>query len=108
MLLHEELQDLELRVELELEEQHLGLCSDWLLQEELHENEGLEELLLDDTKDGGELQETELLLLMLECELMQSESEEEELEMLRKLEELLELLMDKELRLSLRLLELEL
>ena len=45
---------------------------------------------------------------MLECELMQSESEEEELEMLRKLEELLELLMDKELRLSLRLLELEL
>ena len=45
---------------------------------------------------------------MLECELMQSESEEEELEMLRKLEELLELLMDIELRLSLRLLELEL
>ena len=45
---------------------------------------------------------------MIECELMQSESEEEELEMLRKLEELLELLMDIELRLSLRLLELEL
>ena len=39
---------------------------------------------------------------------MQSESEEEELEMLRKLEELLELLMDIELRLLLRLLELEL
>ena len=36
------------------------------------------------------------------------ESEEEELETLRKLEELLELLVDKELRLSLWLLELEL
>ena len=36
------------------------------------------------------------------------ESEEEELETLRKLEELLELLFDKELRLSLWLLELEL
>ena len=33
MLLHEELQDLELRVELELEEQHFGLCPDLLLQE---------------------------------------------------------------------------
>ena len=100
-LLHDELQDLELRVELELDEQHLGLCSDWLLQDELHENEGFDELLLDDTKDGGELQETELLLLTLECELMQSEREEEELDMLRKLEELLEQLMDTELRLSL-------
>ena len=36
------------------------------------------------------------------------ESEEQELETLRKLEELLELLVDKELRLSLWLLELEL
>ena len=92
---------MELCVELELEEQHLGLFSEWLLQEELLENEGFEELLLDDTKDGGELQEIELLLLTLERELIQSESEEEELEMLRKLEELLELLMDIELWLSL-------
>ena len=100
-LLHEELQDLELLIELELEEQHLGLISEWLLQDELHEIEGFEELLLLDTKDGGELEETELLLLMLECELMHSDSEEEELEILRKLRELLELLMDIELRLEL-------
>ena len=100
-LLHEELQDLELLIELELEEQHLGLNSEWLLQDELHEIEGFEELLLLDTKDGGELEETELLLLMLECELMHSDSEEEELEILRKLRELLELLMDIELRLEL-------
>ena len=62
-LLHDELQDLELFVELELEEQHLRLLSECLLQDELDENEGFEELLLDDTKDGGELQESELLLL---------------------------------------------
>ena len=63
MLLHDELQDLELFVELELDEQHLRLLSECLLQDELDENEGFEELLLDDTKDGGELQESELLLL---------------------------------------------
>ena len=62
-LLHDELQDLELFVELELDEQHLILLSECLLQDELDENEGFEELLLDDTKDGGELQESELLLL---------------------------------------------
>lgn len=108
MLLQDELEEVELFSELELDEQHAGLYSERLLHDELLDKEGLEELLLEETIDGGELQETELLLLMLEWELTELESEEEELETLRKLEELLELLVDKELRLSLWLLELEL
>ena len=66
MLLQDELEEVELFSELELEEQHVGLYSEPLLHDELLEKEGLEELLLDETSDGGELQETELLLLMLE------------------------------------------
>ena len=66
MLLQDELEEVELFPELELEEQHAGLYSERLLHDELLEKEGLEELLLDETSDGGELQETELLLLMLE------------------------------------------
>ena len=52
-LLHEELQDLELLIELELEEQHLGLFSEWLLQE-IKQNDW----------------ETQLWLLLLELQLV--------------------------------------
>ena len=36
-LLHDELLELELFVELQLEEQHVGLLSEWQLQEQLDE-----------------------------------------------------------------------
>ena len=36
-LLHEELLELELSVELQLDEQHVGLLSEWQLQEQLEE-----------------------------------------------------------------------
>jgi len=38
-LLHDELQELELSVELQLEEQHVGLLSEWQLQEQLDEKD---------------------------------------------------------------------
>ena len=66
MLLQDELEEVELFPELELEEQHAWLYSERLLHDELLEKEGLEELLLEETSDGGELQETELMLLLLE------------------------------------------
>ena len=66
MLLQDELEEVELFSELEPEEQHAWLYSERLLHDELLEKEGLEELLLDETSDGGELQETEQLPLMLE------------------------------------------
>jgi len=36
-LLHDELLELELSVELQLEEQHIGLLSEWQLEEQLDE-----------------------------------------------------------------------
>ena len=68
-LLHDELQELELSVELQLEEQHVGLLSEWqlqeqldeydhsegLLDEELHEKDAREQVLLEGDEGGNEL-----------------------------------------------------
>ena len=50
----------------------------------------MEELLLDESTDGGELLDSELLQLTLECELTDIDKEDEELDALSWLDELLE------------------
>ena len=54
----------------------------------------MEELLLDDSTDGGELLDLELLQLTLEWELTDSDKEDDEQEKLGRLDELLEELSD--------------
>ena len=49
----------------------------------------MEELLLDESTDGGELLDLELLLLTLEWELTDSDKEDDEQEKLGRLDELL-------------------
>ena len=135
-LLQEELLELELSVELQLEEQHVGLLLEWQLQEQLDEkdhSEGLleeellemdtrEELLLEDDEGGIEQLDTEQLQLKLDCDKQDLDLEEQQLEMLASLGDEQELLEDVdnaegdeeetldevELLLPLKLLELEL
>ena len=57
-----------------------------------------EELLLDESTDGGELLDSELLELTLEWELTDSDKEDDEQEKLGRLDELLEELSDWEER----------
>jgi len=136
--LHDELLELELSVELQLEEQHVGLLSEWELQEqldeydrpeglleseELQENDAREELLLEDDDGGIEQLDIEQLQLKLDCDKEDIDFlEEQQLEMLVSLGEEQELLeqiensegeeeegLDEvELLLPLKLLELEL
>ena len=54
----------------------------------------MEELLLDESTDGGELLDSELLQLTLEWELTDSDKEDDEQEKLGRLDELLEELSD--------------
>ena len=54
----------------------------------------MEELLLDESTDGGELLDLELLQLTLEWELPDSDKEDDEQEKLGRLDELLEELSD--------------
>ena len=68
-----------------------------LLQEELEENEILEELQLEESSEGCELLESELLQLVLDFELWERDREDDELDLLGALEELLEQLRDIEL-----------
>ena len=123
-------------MELQLEEQQVGLLSEWLLLEQLDEkdhSEGLleeellekdvrEELLLEDDDGAIEQLDAEQLQLKLDCDKQDIDSEEQQLEMLVSLGEEQELLEDventegeedealdeAELLLSLKLLELEL
>ena len=67
------------------------------LQEELEEIEILEELQLEETSEGCELLDSELLLLMLDFELWEGDSEDDELDSLGALEEQHEQLRDVEL-----------
>ena len=67
------------------------------LLEELEEIEILEELQLEETSEGCELLDSELLLLVLDFELWEGEREDDELDLLCALEELLEQLRDVEL-----------
>ena len=64
--LEEELHDMELVEQLLLDEQQDTTLSETLLLEELDDIELFEELLLDESTDGGELHDSELLLLTLE------------------------------------------
>ena len=87
---------MELLVELQLEEQQVGLLSKWLLQEELDDNdhsEGLledellekdarEELLLEDDEGAIEQLDAEQLQLKLDCDKQDIDLEEQLLEML--------------------------
>ena len=67
------------------------------LLEELEENEILEELQLEEICEGWELLDSELLLLVLDFELWESDIDDDELDLLGALEELLEQLSDVEL-----------
>ena len=67
------------------------------LQEELEENDILEELQLEEICEGFELLDSELELLVLDFELWEGDREDDELDLLRALEELLEQLRDVEL-----------
>ena len=123
-------------MELQLEEQQVGLLSEWqlleqlddqdhfegLLEEELLEKDMREELLLEDDEGGNEQLDAEQLQLKLDCDKQDIDLEEQQLEMLLSLGEEQELLEDvekaegeeeekldeAELLLPLRLLELEL
>ena len=73
------------------------MFSEIQLLEELEENEILEELQLEDNCEGFELLDSELLLLVLDFELREGDTEDDELDLLGALEELLEQLRDIEL-----------
>ena len=77
-LLHEELLELELSVELQLDEQQVRLLSDWQLQEELDEKEIFDEQWLDDEDGLNELLEVDELQLSLEYDPQDLDFEEEE------------------------------
>ena len=90
MQLDEELHDVDFVEQLLLDEQQDTTLSEMLQLEELDDIELLEELLLDESTDGGELLDSELLQLTLECELTDIDKEDEELDALSWLDELLE------------------
>ena len=73
------------------------MFSEIQLLEELEENEILEELQLEVNCEGFELLDSELLLLVLDFELREGDTEDDELDLLGALEELLEQLRDIEL-----------
>ena len=79
-LLHEELLELELSVELQLDEQQVGLLSDWQLQDELDEKEIFEEQWLDDEDGLNELLEVDELQLSLEYDPQDLDFDDEELD----------------------------
>ena len=79
-LLHEELLELELSVELQLDEQHVGLLSEWQLQDELDEKEIFEEQWLDDEDGLNELLEVDELQLSLEYDPQDLDFDDEELD----------------------------
>ena len=79
--LEELLEETEKSDELELEEKEEWEISLRLLLEQLLEAD-TQEVLLEELNDERELEETEQLLLKLECELPERESEDEELEWL--------------------------
>ena len=79
-LLHEELLELELSVELQLDEQHVGLLLDWQLQEELDEKEIFDEQWLDDEDGLNELLEVDELQLSLEYDPQDLDFDDEELD----------------------------
>ena len=79
-LLHEELLELELSVELQLDEQQVGLLSDWQLQDELDEKEIFDEQWLDDEDGLNELLEVDELQLLLEYDPQDLDFDDEELD----------------------------
>ena len=79
-LLHEELLELELSVELQLDEQHVGLLLDWQLQDELDEKEIFDEQWLDDEDGLNELLEVDELQLSLEYDPQDLDFDDEELD----------------------------
>ena len=79
-LLHEELLELELSVELQLDEQHVGLLLDWQLQDELDEKEIFDEQWLDDEDGLNELLEVNELQLSLEYDPQDLDFDDEELD----------------------------
>ena len=79
-LLHEELLELELSIELQLDEQQVGLLSDWQLQEELDEKEIFDEQWLDDEDGLNELLEVDELQLSLEYDPQDLDFDDEELD----------------------------
>ena len=79
-MLHEELLELELSVELQLDEQQVGLLSDWQLQEELDEKEIFDEQWLDDEDGLNELLEVDELQLSLEYDPQDLDFDDEELD----------------------------
>ena len=79
-LLHEELLELELSVELQLDEQQVGLLSDWQLQDELDEKEMFDEQWLDDEDGLNELLEVDELQLSLEYDPQDLDFDDEELD----------------------------
>ena len=81
-LLHEELLELELNVELQLDEQQVRLLSDWQLQDELDEKEIFEEQWLDDEDGLNELLEVDELQLSLEYDPQDLDFDDEELDSL--------------------------
>ena len=94
MQLDEELHDVDFVEQLLLDEQQDTTLSEMLQLEELDDIELLEELLLDESTDGGELLDSELLQLTLDWELTDSDKEDDEQEKLGWLDELLEELRD--------------
>ena len=90
MQLDEELHDVDFVEQLLLDEQQDTTLSEVLQLEELEDIELLEELLLDESSDGGELLDSELLQLTLEWELTDIDKEDDEQETLGWLDELLE------------------
>ena len=94
MQLDDELHDVDFVEQLLLDEQQDTILSEMLQLDELDEIELLEELLLDESTDGGELLDSELLELTLEWELTDNDKEDDEQEKLGWLSELLEELRD--------------
>ena len=81
-LLHEELLELELSVELQLDEQQVRLLSEWQLQDELDEKEMFDEQWLDDEDGLNELLEVDELQLSLEYDPQDLDFDDEELDSL--------------------------
>ena len=79
-LLHEELLELELSVELQLDEQQVRLLLDWQLQDELDEKEIFDEQWLDDEDGLNELLEVDELQLSLEYDPQDLDFDDEELD----------------------------
>ena len=79
-LLHEELLELELSVELQLDEQQVRLLSEWQLQDELDEKEMFDEQWLDDEDGLNELLEVDELQLSLEYDPQDLDFDDEELD----------------------------